>query len=68
MNHGFAGEQVGADMIMVDNALQTMELVYCELDEGDALIFHSNILHRSEPIYLIIPGGRSSHIIARNLT
>lgn len=48
VNHGFAGEQVGADMVMVNNALQTMELVYCELDAGDALIFHSNILHRSE--------------------
>ena len=48
VNHGFAGEQVGADMVMVNNALQTMELIYCELEAGDALIFHSNILHRSE--------------------
>jgi ectoine hydroxylase-related dioxygenase (phytanoyl-CoA dioxygenase family) len=48
VNHGFAGEQVGADMVMVDNALKTMELVYCELEPGDALIFHSNLLHRSE--------------------
>jgi len=48
VNHGFAGEQVGADQVMVDNALQTMELVYCQLEPGDALIFHSNLLHRSE--------------------
>ena len=48
VNHGFAGEQVGADMVMVNNALKTMELVYCELDAGDALFFHSNLLHRSE--------------------
>ena len=48
VNHGFAGEQVGADMQMVNNALKTMELVYSELDPGDALFFHSNILHRSE--------------------
>src|SRR5258706_12041904 len=48
VNHGFAGEQVGADMMMVNNALQTMELVYCELEPGDALVFHSNLLHRSE--------------------
>jgi ectoine hydroxylase-related dioxygenase (phytanoyl-CoA dioxygenase family) len=48
VNHGFAGEQVGADMVMVDNALKTMELVYVELEAGDALIFHSNLLHRSE--------------------
>lgn len=48
VNHGFAGEQVGADQVMVDNALKTMPLVYCELQPGDALIFHSNLLHRSE--------------------
>ena len=48
VNHGFAGEQVGADMVMVDNALKTMELVYCEMAPGDALFFHSNVLHRSE--------------------
>ena len=48
VNHGFAGEQVGADMVMVNNALQTMELVYCTLDAGDALFFHPNLLHRSE--------------------
>lgn len=48
LNHGFAGEQVGADMQMVDHALKTMDLVYCELEPGDALFFHSNLIHRSE--------------------
>jgi ectoine hydroxylase-related dioxygenase (phytanoyl-CoA dioxygenase family) len=48
VNHGFTGEQVGADMQMVNNALKTMDLVYAELEPGDALFFHSNILHRSE--------------------
>ena len=48
VNHGFSGEQVGADLTMVNNALKTMELVYCELEAGDALFFHSNLLHRSE--------------------
>ncbi len=48
VNHGFAGEQVGADMVMVENALKTMEHVYVEINAGDALFFHSNILHRSE--------------------
>jgi len=48
INHGFAGEQVGADMVMVNNALKTMDLVYVEIETGDALFFHSNILHRSE--------------------
>jgi ectoine hydroxylase-related dioxygenase (phytanoyl-CoA dioxygenase family) len=48
VNHGFAGEQVGADLTMVDNILKTNELFYCELQPGDALFFHSNLLHRSE--------------------
>ncbi len=48
VNHGFAGEQVGADMVMVNNALKTMPLVCCELQPGDALFFHPNLLHRSE--------------------
>ena len=48
VNHGFAGEQVGADMVFVDNALKTMDLVYVEIEPGDALFFHSNTLHRSE--------------------
>jgi ectoine hydroxylase-related dioxygenase (phytanoyl-CoA dioxygenase family) len=48
IEHGFAGEQVGASQHCVDLALKTMELVYVELMPGDALIFHSNLLHRSE--------------------
>lgn len=48
VNHGFAGEQVGADMEMVNHALKTMDLIYCELEPGDALFFHSNLMHRSE--------------------
>lgn len=47
IEHGFAGEQVGANQHFVDLALQTMELVYVELNPGDALFFHSNLLHRS---------------------
>ncbi|SOD99332.1 phytanoyl-CoA dioxygenase family protein [Spirosoma fluviale] len=48
VEHGFAGEQVGASQRYVDLALKTMELVYVELKAGDVLFFHSNILHRSE--------------------
>lgn len=48
IEHGFAGEQVGAAQHYVDLALKTMELVYVELQPGDALFFHSNLLHRSE--------------------
>ncbi|HMJ71256.1 MAG TPA: phytanoyl-CoA dioxygenase family protein [Cyclobacteriaceae bacterium] len=74
VNHGFAGEQVGADMTMVENALKTMPLVYCELDAGDALIFHSNLLHRSEanlsehPRWSIISCYSSQANIAYNET
>ncbi|MEJ8843282.1 phytanoyl-CoA dioxygenase family protein [Lacibacter sp. H375] len=48
VEHGFAGEQVGAAQRYVDLALQTMELLYVELKAGDALFFHPNLLHRSE--------------------
>lgn len=48
IEHGFAGEQVGASQHYVDLALKTMELVYVEILPGDALFFHSNLLHRSE--------------------
>ncbi|GAB4048245.1 phytanoyl-CoA dioxygenase family protein [Spirosoma litoris] len=48
VEHGFAGEQVGASQHYVDLALKTMELVYVELKPGDTLFFHSNLLHRSE--------------------
>lgn len=74
VNHGFAGEQVGADQVMVDNALKTMELVYCELQPGDALFFHSNLLHRSaanlsdKPRWSIISCFNSLSNIAYNET
>ena len=29
-------------------ACERLELVYCELDQGDALFFHCNVLHRSD--------------------
>lgn len=48
IEHGFSGEQVGASQHYVDLALKTMEHVYVELKAGDALFFHSNLIHRSE--------------------
>jgi ectoine hydroxylase-related dioxygenase (phytanoyl-CoA dioxygenase family) len=48
IEHGFSGEQVGASQHYVDLALKTMPLIYVELEPGDALFFHSNLLHRSE--------------------
>lgn len=48
IEHGFSGEQVGASQHYVVLALKTLELVYVEIKAGDALIFHPNLLHRSE--------------------
>lgn len=48
IEHGFAGEQVGADMERVEEARKRMELVYVEMNPGDTLFFHSNLLHRSD--------------------
>jgi len=48
VEHGFSGEQVGASQTFVDLALKTMDHIFVELKGGDALFFHSNLLHRSE--------------------
>jgi hypothetical protein len=48
VEHGFTGEQTGANMERVNAALQRLPLVYCELQPGDALFFHANLLHRSD--------------------
>lgn len=48
INHGSTGEQVGADMKRVNAALKIMELVYVELEPGDTLFFHGNLLHKSD--------------------
>jgi len=46
--HLFAGEQQGADMPFVEEALKFCEKVYVELKAGDVLFFHPNLLHMSE--------------------
>lgn len=48
MNHDSAGEQVGADPERVAAACNRLDLVYCEMEPGDALFFHGNTLHRSD--------------------
>jgi ectoine hydroxylase-related dioxygenase (phytanoyl-CoA dioxygenase family) len=55
IEHGFAGEQVGASQHYVDLALKTMHLQFVEINAGDALFFHSNLLHRSEANLSDIP-------------
>ena len=48
IDHKFVGEQTGADLERVEQAKKRMDLVYCEMDPGTALFFHSNLLHTSE--------------------
>ena len=43
------GYTVGADPQRVKLALERFELVNCEMAPGDAIFFHSNILHGSPP-------------------
>lgn len=47
VEHNITGEQVGAQMEKVEEAMKQHELVYVELQPGDALFFHCNLLHRS---------------------
>ncbi|MEI6949214.1 phytanoyl-CoA dioxygenase family protein [Paraflavisolibacter sp. H34] len=48
LEHNFAGEQQGADMPFVEEAIKRCERVYVELEPGDVLFFHSNLLHMSD--------------------
>jgi len=47
VEHNITGEQVGAHLEKVEEATKRHELVYVELQPGDALFFHCNLLHRS---------------------
>ncbi|MCY7350249.1 MAG: phytanoyl-CoA dioxygenase family protein [Cytophagaceae bacterium] len=47
VEHLNTGEQVGADSAKVEAYAKLHELVYCELQPGDALFFHCNLLHSS---------------------
>lgn len=48
VDHVKVGQQTGADPERVEAAVARHELVYCEMDPGDAVFFHSNLLHRSD--------------------
>ncbi|GLS84585.1 phytanoyl-CoA dioxygenase family protein [Paraferrimonas haliotis] len=47
LNHSRTGDQKGAEMLFVNEALKHLELVKVELEPGDALFFHCNLLHKS---------------------
>ena len=48
VDHVLTGEQAGADLERVREAEKVLERVYVEMDPGDVLFFHSNLLHRSD--------------------
>ncbi len=48
IDHGRVATQTGADVDRVEEVLQRMERVYVELEQGDAVFFHANTLHRSD--------------------
>ncbi|MGK7394357.1 MAG: phytanoyl-CoA dioxygenase family protein [Candidatus Cyclobacteriaceae bacterium M3_2C_046] len=48
INHVLTGDQAGADQERVNEVLKRMELVHVEMDPGDTLFFHCNLLHRSD--------------------
>lgn len=48
LDHVLTGEQAGADMERVTEILKRLPLVHVEMEPGDALFFHANLLHRSD--------------------
>jgi hypothetical protein len=48
IDHILTGEQAGADLERVKELEKRLELVYVEMEPGDALFFDSNLLHRSD--------------------
>ena len=48
IEHVLTGDQAGANMERVNEVLKRLDLVYCQMEPGDAVFFHSNLLHRSD--------------------
>lgn len=48
IDHGPIGDQTGADLERVQVAEERYELSYVELEAGSAVLFHANLLHRSD--------------------
>ena len=48
IDHVLTGDQAGADLERVNEALNRLELVHLVMDPGDVLFFHCNLLHRSD--------------------
>lgn len=48
IDHVLTGDQAGADSERVREVLNRLEIVHVEMDPGDTLFFHCNLLHRSD--------------------
>lgn len=48
IHHQLTGEQAGADPERVRAIVERFEVQYVEMNPGDVLFFHSNVLHRSD--------------------
>lgn len=48
IDHTLSGDQAGADMERVAALLEREKVVYMEMNPGDGLFFHCNLLHRSD--------------------
>jgi hypothetical protein len=48
IDHVLAGDQAGANLERVNELGKRLELVYAEMEPGDALFFDCNLLHRSD--------------------
>ncbi|WP_111980042.1 phytanoyl-CoA dioxygenase family protein [Algibacillus agarilyticus] len=47
IDHNKTGDQKGADLEFVNEAMKHHELINVELEPGDVLFFHCNLLHKS---------------------
>jgi ectoine hydroxylase len=48
IEHQLQGDQAGADTKRVEQILRVLPLKYVEMNPGDVLLFHANLLHRSD--------------------
>jgi ectoine hydroxylase len=48
IDHVLSGEQAGGDPARVREVLKRLDLEYIEMEPGDVLFFHPNLLHRSD--------------------